>query len=300
MAHSKMGVCQMPIVYQVTNVVTGDRYIGHTVQRLSSRKGSHVYKAKTGQRTDRFHLALRRFGLSLFRYETLAEFDTWEETLEGEKRLIRLLRPEYNIRQNGESPGRRRPPEIPKRPAQSSLAGEEWRPVDGYEERYQVSSLGRIRSLDYSFQAPFSASLNSGSTIHLRGKILARSKNGSGTLWFTPGRGKTPLAVHVVVARAFLGPRPEGMNVLHKDDDHGNCRLDNLYYGTQKQNMADRARNGGFKGSRPHVLSLTQVAEIKALLIKGDSDRGIARAYNVTPRSIRLIRLGRSYKYVAS
>ena len=58
------------------------------------------------------------------------------------------------------------------------------------------------------------------------------------------GRGRKSYKVHVLVLDAFVGPRPNGMQGLHRDDDHANNNLSNLYWGTQSQNMADRLRNG--------------------------------------------------------
>ena len=50
--------------------------------------------------------------------------------------------------------------------------------------------------------------------------------------------------VHHLVALAFIGPRPDGTYVLHRDDDRTNNRLDNIYYGTPADNAVDRVKNG--------------------------------------------------------
>lgn len=42
--------------------------------------------------------------------------------------------------------------------------------------------------------------------------------------------------VHTLVAEAFLGPRPEGMVVHHKDGNRDNCHLSNLEYVTLAEN----------------------------------------------------------------
>jgi hypothetical protein len=101
-------------------------------------------------------------------------------------------------------------------------SSEEWRPVVGYEGRYDVSSLGRVWS-------------------HCSARTLSGWGKGSylkvqldGKTWF----------VHQLVAFAFIGPRPDGQVVRHLDDDHMRNRADNLAYGTQAQNCADTIRNG--------------------------------------------------------
>ena len=50
--------------------------------------------------------------------------------------------------------------------------------------------------------------------------------------------------VHHMVLETFVGPCPEGLKGLHRDDDPTNNRVDNLYWGTTSQNALDSVRNG--------------------------------------------------------
>ncbi len=52
--------------------------------------------------------------------------------------------------------------------------------------------------------------------------------------------------VHRLVLETYVGPCPEGMMGLHKDDVGTNNKLGNLYWGTRSQNAEDAIRNGGF------------------------------------------------------
>lgn len=108
---------------------------------------------------------------------------------------------------------------------------EEWREVVGYEGEYIVSNLGRVRSLP-------------GGKRH--GKLLKQALSGyPGNQYLHVGfRGTDTKAVHVLVARAFLGPRPEKLDVCHNNGDRLDNRLDNLRYGTRKENMTDRDEHG--------------------------------------------------------
>jgi hypothetical protein len=49
----------------------------------------------------------------------------------------------------------------------------------------------------------------------------------------------------VLVLEAFAGPRPDGMDALHRDDNPTNNRFDNLRWGTRSDNLFDAVRNGG-------------------------------------------------------
>jgi hypothetical protein len=50
--------------------------------------------------------------------------------------------------------------------------------------------------------------------------------------------------VHSLVAEAFIGPRPIGLEVRHLDGDSTNNAVDNLRYGTHAENMQDRVKHG--------------------------------------------------------
>jgi hypothetical protein len=54
------------------------------------------------------------------------------------------------------------------------------------------------------------------------------------------------ISVHVLVLETFVGPRPEGLWALHRDDEPTNNHLDNLYWGTVGQNLKDAWRNGRY------------------------------------------------------
>ena len=117
---------------------------------------------------------------------------------------------------------------------------ERWRPVPGWEGIYEVSDLGRVRSLDRTVPD------RRGGTRRLRGKLLAAPLNSSGrrtvqlramTRWRCAG-------VHVLVLEAFVGPRPPGLLVRHLDGDQLNNRLANLTWGTASENNRDKVIHG--------------------------------------------------------
>lgn len=130
---------------------------------------------------------------------------------------------------------------------------EEWRPVVGYEGRYEVSNRGRVRSLDWSYERPISKAPHRLQTVHIRGRIRKqyRLKRG-GYLAVSLCRNDRSVSrpVHVLVAAAFLGPRPEGQQVRHLDGDKNNCRVENLAYGTPLENHADMRRHGTHHNTR--------------------------------------------------
>lgn len=122
------------------------------------------------------------------------------------------------------------------------MAVEEWRPVAGFEGVYEVSSTGRVRSL----------ARRDSRGNRLPEKILKPWVGSDPRLHVTLYNNGTAAKrkVHALVAEAFLGERPAGMEVCHWDDNPVNNNATNLRYGTRGDNMRDRVRNGGHHQAR--------------------------------------------------
>lgn len=95
------------IVYQATNLINGNTYIGITVKSLRSRATQHWcqrIESKTAMGR-----ALQKYGRDMIRFRTLIRCKTFSEALREEVRLIALFRPRYNLTSGGEgSAGSRR------------------------------------------------------------------------------------------------------------------------------------------------------------------------------------------------
>lgn len=128
------------------------------------------------------------------------------------------------------------------------MTEEVWKPVVGYERYYEVSSLGRVRSL------PREVTQRNGvvrkSPLRMRKTPL--SDGYPQVSLMVDGRMKVT-KVHRLVAEAFLGPRPPGQQVRHLNGDATDPRLVNLRYGTQSENSRDSLRHGTHPtGSKTH------------------------------------------------
>ena len=83
------------------------------------------------------------------------------------------------------------------------------------------------------------------------------------------------VGVHVLVLTAFVGPRPEGLYGCHRDDNPENNVLNNLYWGTPKENSNDKKLNG----NQPYgedctaaKLTLEKVEEMRSLKGKASQE----------------------------
>lgn len=119
-------------------------------------------------------------------------------------------------------------------------AVEQWKPVNGYEGIYEVSSHGRVRSLDRT------VTHSNGQVHRLKGKALRMTLNHYGYPFVDlRNQGKRRVrTVHSLVAEAFIGTRPEGMEICHNDGNPTNNHAENLRYGTRSDNMLDRVEHG--------------------------------------------------------
>lgn len=104
-------------------------------------------------------------------------------------------------------------------------AQEFWKDVAGYEEVYQISSLGRVRSKDHYVKTG-----RYNGTRLAPGKLLKPNKSSHGYLFIKTSKkyGSKHLAIHRLVAQAFISNPNNYPDVNHKDEVKDNNRLENL------------------------------------------------------------------------
>lgn len=116
-----------------------------------------------------------------------------------------------------------------------------WKPVPGWEEAYEVSNHGRVRSV--------TRKVWNGKTMATRpGRILKGGKKPAGYpyIHFSHDLKQERRYVHELVLTTFVGERPSPAHVArHLNDIPSDNRLENLRWGTESDNMFDQSRNGG-------------------------------------------------------
>lgn len=169
---------------------------------------------------------------------------------------------------------------------------EVWKPIAGYEGLYEVSHLGRVRSLDRV--VPFRTGKKRFSGQLLRLHDIGRGGYKQVTL-FRNGR-RDIRAVHRLVLEAFVGP--SSLEVNHIDFDPANNHLGNLEYVTHAANIRHTADAGrGHAGTGHHFNKLTeeQVREVRRLRGKV-SQRKLAKRFGVSQTAIYYIQSGQNWK----
>jgi HNH endonuclease/NUMOD4 motif len=183
------------------------------------------------------------------------------------------------------------------------LKPERWLPVDGFPH-YEVSDLGRVRSLDRVIPCR-----NRWGGVHLspyRGCLLKPKADAYGHLILTLYRDQIPYmcAVHRLVATAFIGPCPPGKEVCHGPGGKTDNRAVNLRYDTHTGNMADRLRDGtDGRGTKNHQAKLTEaaVADIRSRARAGRRgiQKKLADEYGVDPLTISFIVNRKTWKHIS-
>jgi hypothetical protein len=110
---------------------------------------------------------------------------------------------------------------------------EVWKDIEGYEGFYQVSNKGNVKSIAVR------RSLHGVIRIINREKIMKPYDNGNGYLMvcLRSNGDRQPVAVHRLVAKAFLDEDPERNVVNHIDRNTHNNNVENLEWVTTKENV---------------------------------------------------------------
>lgn len=148
-----------------------------------------------------------------------------------------------------------------------------WKPVPGFENKYSVSSFGRVINIQRNKEIFASSSkTNPYKRFHL-------ALGTTDKVWTIP--------VHRLVAMAFL-PNPDNLpEVHHKDHDKENNKLSNLEWVTKSKNVREAIKagkhHGGFKfGANHHSSKFTdkQILWVKKLKETGFSYSDLVEIFN--------------------
>lgn len=168
-----------------------------------------------------------------------------------------------------------------------------WKVIPGYEPWYEVSCLGRVRSITRLGEIRKNCVFG--------GKVLKPFPAGTMhypyvSLW-VKNKGKN-IAVHRLVLLTFVGPRQPDQECRHLNGIVTDTRLGNLCWGTRFENEADKYRLGtGLRGTKANTVKLTDkiVLEIRN---SAASARELADRFGVKPSTIRRARNGEHWGWL--
>lgn len=151
---------------------------------------------------------------------------------------------------------------------------EVWQCVPGFEGMYEVSSRGRVWSNRSRRLLTLSVANTGYHQVNLRGSVRH---------------------VHRLVLEAFVGPCPFGCEGCHGNGIRTDNRLENLRWGTRKENMQDASKHGTTnRGERCPTSKLTR-QDVLAIRAAAGTQQEIAARFGVTREHVRDIRAGRRW-----
>ena len=115
------------------------------------------------------------------------------------------------------------------------------------------------------------------------------------------GKRKRLAFVHHLVLLAFVGPKPEGYVGCHGNGDKSDNRIENLRWGTIRDNWEDTIKHGRLRRgiASPHAkLKESDVLAIVELSRRGYSLARLGKWFSVTPQNIKSIVAGQSWSHI--
>ena len=170
---------------------------------------------------------------------------------------------------------------------QSELENEVWKQIEGFETRYEVSNLGRVKSL-----------------VKKKTRILKLSPDAFGylriSLYGTTSKCYSRY-VHILVADAFLSKRlPHQVTVNHKNGIKIDNKITNLEFLSISENIRHAIDCGlrKTKGEKHGRAKLTekQVKDIRERLANGEKQRILSKEFGVARTTISAIKMNILWK----
>lgn len=171
---------------------------------------------------------------------------------------------------------------------------EVWKEVEGYEGVYEISNLGRIKSLSRTVPS------TNGSFRTKKEKILKQYNNNYLTVNFYENKKNKLILIHRLVAKAFIKNLNNKKQVNHINGIKTDNRVENLEWSTAKENINHSWKNNLSKsrsGEKHHNSKLTHqdVINIKEMR-KTNTAKQIAIIYNIHENHVYRILNGTRWK----
>lgn len=176
-----------------------------------------------------------------------------------------------------------------------------WKPVPNFEGYFEVSNQGRVRTVERKVR--FVSKRGCESWRVKARKIISQQLINSGymVVHLQKDGVRHAKTVHSVVAMAFLGERPCGLDVCHNNGVKTDNRSVNIRYDTRRNNHADKVLHGTvYAGATQAKITAKDAAIIRK--IANDNLMGkkeLAAMYGVTSETIRRVLKNETWKYAS-
>lgn len=169
---------------------------------------------------------------------------------------------------------------------------ENWLPVVGLEEFYEVSDLGNIRSKIRNGKTLFGNRKYGGNTLN-----AFIHANGYPCVNLTTKNYRKQFSIHRLVLEAFKGRCPENMEACHINGIRSDARLINLRWDTRSNNALDKRNHKTWQGGQNN--GNAKLTNEQAMIIKNSnlSLKKLSKIYNVCQTTIQRVKNNHSYDF---
>lgn len=173
-----------------------------------------------------------------------------------------------------------------------------WKDIEGYEGKYKISTMARVKSL------PKKRYVHNSKNAYWTKEIILKPQLRSG--YPSVGlynNGQKHYVIHRLVAKAFI-PNPKNKEQInHKNGIKTDNRVENLEWCTQKENASHALKNGLYNSSKGEdhyrsKLTKKEVIDIRKKYDLGLSQNEISKIYPVTKKAIGRIVNRETWKHI--
>lgn len=181
---------------------------------------------------------------------------------------------------------------------------EEWRDIKGYEGKYQISNLGRVKTLP---RVVYCAVSRNTKTRVLKEIIHKQCDNGWGykmvSFRVDGGKPKTKY-IHKMVAECFLTRKEGDTQVNHIDGNKANNKAENIEWCTASQNLQHSFDIGLRSSRKGEAVPQSKLTESNVLFIRSEYSKGnitqdaLAALFGVNPGTIGRVINKKRWKHI--
>lgn len=170
------------------------------------------------------------------------------------------------------------------------MTAERWLPIVGFEDLYEVSDLGRVRSLDRKVK-------RGSRLLTVHGRIMTPSKVGKGyrKVALCCDGEQTHRTVHDLVLSAFRGPRPAGKEAAHNNGKPADNRLENLRWDTRSGNFLDKNSHGTATIGERHGRRKLTAEDVRVIRAAPGNQDIIADRFGISRSQVYRIKTGQNW-----
>ncbi len=170
---------------------------------------------------------------------------------------------------------------------------EVWIPACGWIGLYEVSNLGRVRSVARAARTSLGIRSYGGGLL-----TPIQRKNGYLVVNLTSASRRKQELVHRLVIRSFSGDGEPDQEVCHCDGDRKNNAISNLRWDTRSGNHADKKKHGTWQGGENNPARKLSESQVRYIRSSGKGPTALADELGFSKGCIEKALYGATWKHV--